>query len=118
MLFQYILYKREKEKKAKKQFERKKLITERVKTHSGPCVSEENVTQMLHVLDSRNAQLEALKDEIRFQKIVFDNESEHLGLGQLLGSLASHLKAFLSSTALRNDFYETLPDKESESSET
>lgn len=86
-----------KAKKAAELLSKKRKIVDRIKQHGGPCTIGKDIALILNNLDTNTERVEALKDEIRYHKMVLGAKSHHLRLSGSLEAITENLKAFLDN---------------------
>ena len=88
---------REKEVKAQKALEKKRALVATVKEHGGPCLSGKCVDKLVTSLSTLKEKTEAVKNEIRYQKLILGADSPLLKLTCPLDTLLANLHAYLGS---------------------
>ena len=91
---------RKREQKLDAALKRKQAAAQEVKDHGGPCLSSQDVDELLTTLSARarggkTSVTEAVKSEIRYQQLVMGVSRRHLKLSAPLEELVTNLKTFL-----------------------
>ena len=102
---------REKEVKAQKALEKKTALVATVKEHGGPCLSGKCVDKLVASLSTLKEKTQAVKNEIRYQKLILGAESPLLKLTCPLDTLLANLHAYLGSDVVgQSTSLDTLDD--------